>query len=159
MAADESAYSAEQANQSDAQSSSAPASNAQNSDTVQSSDVSTGTDETVSTSGPTTASVQSLAQGSPRASATNVPKLISGAPPAYPPDAWAKKTSGVVTISVLVDAQGMPTDLQIVKSVCPSLDLAAMQAAAQDRFEPAHNDISGAPMPMRTTINMNFQAQ
>ncbi|HEY0307309.1 MAG TPA: energy transducer TonB [Acidobacteriaceae bacterium] len=148
---DESSYPIEQIGQSSAQSSSDSASDAQNSGTIQSPNA-----ETASTDEPITANKQSLQLG---VSATNVPKLISGAPPAYPPAAWAKKISGVVTVSVLVDAQGMPTDLKIVKSVCPSLDLAAMQAAAQDRFEPAHDAISGAPMAMRTTINMNFQAQ
>jgi TonB family protein len=87
------------------------------------------------------------------------PRLINPVSPIYPADAWAKKITEVVTISVLVDAYGMPSDLQIVKSVYPSIDAAALQAANQYRFEPAHNTISGVPVPMRTTIDINFHAQ
>lgn len=86
------------------------------------------------------------------------PRLTNPVSPIYPADAWTQKISGVVTVSVLVDNFGMPTDIQVVKSVYPSLDAAAVQAASQDRFQPATDKI-GQPISMRTTIDMRFQAQ
>ena len=44
--------------------------------------------------------------------AVQPPRLINPVSPVYPSDAWAAKISGIVTVSLLVDAYGMPSDLR-----------------------------------------------
>ena len=55
-----------------------------------------------------------------------------------------------------VDTQGVPQNLQIVKSRGAVLDQAALNAVGQYRFKPAH-DATGIPVEMRVNVDVDFQ--
>jgi TonB family protein len=70
-------------------------------------------------------------------------------------EARRKRISGVVLISLLVGTDGLPTDLQVVKSVGAGLDEKALDAVSKYRFKPAMKD--GNPVPARVTIQVSFR--
>jgi len=70
-------------------------------------------------------------------------------------EARKKKIEGVVTISLLVTADGLPTDLKVVKSVGYGLDEKALEAVSRYRFNPATRD--GSPVATRITVQVNFR--
>ena len=55
----------------------------------------------------------------------------------------------------MVDANGMPQNEQVVKSLDPGLDQNALAAVAQYRFKPAMKD--GVPVPVKITIDVTFK--
>jgi len=69
----------------------------------------------------------------------------------------AKKAgvSGVVLVSVVVDAHGLPQDPRIVRRLEPSLDQNALIAVDKYRFKPAMNN--GTPVPVMIMIAVNFR--
>jgi TonB family protein len=94
------------------------------------------------------------------------PKLLSSVDPIFPKKARKHRFSGVATIGLIIDTQGHPTDVHVVKSIAdtlnkkqrdtaPSLDQAAMDAVAQYRFAPAIED--GKPIPVKMNVQVNFQ--
>ncbi|QHN02143.1 TonB family protein [Granulicella sp. WH15] len=64
------------------------------------------------------------------------PRLLVKVDPVYPEGARAKGIAGMVGVGFTIDPQGHPVDLRVVKSVCPSLDLAALDAVSKYRFAP-----------------------
>ena len=81
--------------------------------------------------------------------------LIHKVNPAYPADAKARRIQGTVTLKVLIDKSGTPTNL---KSVNPDADAsliaAAIEAVSQWRYKPTLLD--GEPVDVATTIDVNF---
>jgi TonB family protein len=84
------------------------------------------------------------------------PKKLVNVPPRYPDDALQAKVQGVVVLDVVVDANGVPTDLQVAKSV-PMLDAAAIDAVKQWRYEPTL--LNGAPVPVAMSVTVNFSLE
>jgi TonB family protein len=70
-------------------------------------------------------------------------------------EARRKGITGVVTITLLVGTDGLPTDLQVVKSVGAGLDEKVLDAVSKYRLKPAMKD--GNPVPARITIQVSFQ--
>jgi hypothetical protein len=58
-------------------------------------------------------------------------------------------------VSLVVDTQGMPQDLCIMKAVGYGLDAEAARAVWQYRFEPAHK-ADGSPVPVRISVQVGF---
>jgi TonB family protein len=85
--------------------------------------------------------------------AVGAPKKLVNVPPRYPDDALQAKVQGVVVLDVVVDANGVPTDVQVAKSV-PMLDAAAIEAVKQWRYEPTL--LNGAPVPVAMSVTVNF---
>jgi TonB family protein len=94
------------------------------------------------------------------------PKVIYAPDPEFSDKARKKKLGGVCVFSVLIDAQGNPQDLQLVKSAADgvnqkqrsaaqSLDQKGMEAVRQYRFQPA--TLHGKPVPYRVMIEVNFR--
>jgi len=83
------------------------------------------------------------------------PKPISTAEPEFTDAARRNKIQGVVTVSVLVNEEGIPIDPQIVHSLEPGLDEKAIECALKYRFQPAMKE--GVPVATRVTIEMNFR--
>ena len=84
------------------------------------------------------------------------PVVISYPPPAeYSPEARRKRIEGIVKISMVVNEEGLPTDLQVVKGLGYRLDDNALDSARQYRFQPATKD--GNAVPARITIEVNFR--
>ncbi|MFN8091830.1 MAG: TonB family protein [Vicinamibacteria bacterium] len=68
------------------------------------------------------------------------PRKVRGPSAAYPERAQAKKLEGTVTLSLIVDENGLPKDVQVVESAGDILDRAVLDAVAQWVFEPARKD-------------------
>jgi TonB family protein len=59
-----------------------------------------------------------------------------------------------VTVNMIVDANGVPTDLKIVKSAGPELDHNVLVAVAQYRFKPG--TVSGKPVDFPLNLQLNL---
>jgi protein TonB len=75
----------------------------------------------------------------PAARFDRAPRLLRMVEPVYPPEAFAKKIEGVVSVEILVDAGGRVARTRITQSV-PLLDAAALDAVRQWVFSPAMKD-------------------
>jgi TonB family protein len=71
---------------------------------------------------------------------TRKPRVIRRVEPVYPADARDKNIKGSVVLTMVVDREGNPQDIKIWRSLYPSMDQAAIEAARQMRFEPALKD-------------------
>ncbi len=65
------------------------------------------------------------------------------------------KYQGVCFISLIVDEQGMPQNIQIVKKLDYGLDQNAVDAVGKYRFRPAMK--GGRPVPAMITVEVNFR--
>jgi TonB family protein len=81
------------------------------------------------------------------------PKKLVNVSPRYPDDALKAKVQGEVVLDVVVDANGVPTDVQVSQSV-PMLDAAAIEAVKQWRYEPTL--MNGVPVPVVMTVTLGF---
>jgi TonB family protein len=79
-------------------------------------------------------------------------KLITSPAPDYP---GQDRTSGSVSIYVVVDVDGTPKDLEIVRGATPALNNAALAAVRQWRFGPFQCD--GSPIRRETMIVVDFK--
>jgi TonB family protein len=82
-------------------------------------------------------------------------KLIYKVEPEYTEEARAKKIEGSVLLGVTIGHAGLPENIQIKRSLEPSLDQAAVEAVRKWRFLPALKD--GQPVSMVVTIEVNFR--
>ena len=83
------------------------------------------------------------------------PKRISGDSAAYPEQARRLKLYGAVGVSLVVDAQGQPSDLKVVESAGQVLDEAVLKAVRTWRFQPATKD--GVKVSVRWLVRQRFQ--
>jgi protein TonB len=81
-------------------------------------------------------------------------RLLRMVPPDYPPEAFTKKIEGVVSVEILVDADGTVARTQVTHSV-PLLDEAAVAAVRQWVFSPAIKD--GRPVATLATAPVSFK--
>ena len=58
-------------------------------------------------------------------------------------------------VSLIVDTQGLPQNLQVVRHLKMGLDEAALAAVRQYRFKPA--TLQGKPVPVIVEITANFK--
>ncbi len=84
-------------------------------------------------------------------------RVIYRVEPKYTDDARENKISGSVVLGLTVDHQGLPQNIQVRKSLYPSLDQSAIEAAGKMRFEPAMKN--GQPVSMLITVEMNFMME
>jgi TonB family protein len=85
----------------------------------------------------------------------SAPKLVSAPDPAYTERARLAKYQGVCVISTVVDAQGNPTQVQVVRKLGMGLDQKAVEAVRQYRFTPAMR--LGEPVAVAVHIEVNFR--
>lgn len=83
------------------------------------------------------------------------PKVLTRVDPNFSEEARKKKISGNVMVSLIVDEQGLPTDVTVVRGVGHGLDEQAIKAVRQYRFRPAMKD--GKPVAQHIDIDVNFQ--
>ncbi len=81
-------------------------------------------------------------------------KLIYKVEPEYPDDARARKIEGSVQLGLTIDHDGVPQNIQIKRSLDPSLDQAAVDAIRKWRFEPAMKN--GQPVSMWVVVEIYF---
>jgi TonB family protein len=82
------------------------------------------------------------------------PIVIYQTEPEYSQQAKDAKFSGDVEVYLVVDTNGRPSHVRVVRSVGMGLDEKAVQAVRQYRFKPATLD--GKPVPVDLYIDVNF---
>jgi len=75
--------------------------------------------------------------------------------PQYTEEARQEKVAGNVLVSLIVDANGNPSNIQVVRSVDKGLDEKAIEAVSQYRFKPAL--LNGEPIPVALNVEVRFQ--
>jgi TonB family protein len=83
------------------------------------------------------------------------PSVLFKVDPGYSEEARKAKLSGEVLLSVVVDSEGRPQDIHVVKALGMGLDEEALVAVRQWRFTPGKKD--GNPVNVRATIAVNFR--
>jgi TonB family protein len=83
------------------------------------------------------------------------PKLMYKVEPQYSEAAHDAKVSGVVTLGLQISPEGQADHYQVLTSLEPSLDQAAIDAVKQWRFEPARKN--GVPVRVSATIEVHFR--
>ena len=83
------------------------------------------------------------------------PKVIFSVDPEYSDEARRAKYTGIVVVSLIVDAQGMPQHVQVIRRLGMGLDEKALEAVRQYRFKPAM--YQGRAVPVGVSIEVNFQ--
>jgi TonB family protein len=82
------------------------------------------------------------------------PVVLKSVSPEFTDEARRAKFDGKCLLSLLVDAQGMPQNIWVVRPLGMGLDEKAIEAVRQYRFKPAMKD--GMPVPVMIRIQMNF---
>jgi TonB family protein len=82
------------------------------------------------------------------------PKLIHYVEPEFSSSSKEAFVEGVVKISIVVTADGLPTELHIVSGLNTEEDNTAMVAVKQWRFQPGTKN--GRPVRVRVTVEINF---
>jgi protein TonB len=86
---------------------------------------------------------------------------VSGPVPIYEPEpeysdeARRAKYTGIVVVALVVDAQGLPQRVRVVRALGMGLDEKAVEAVRQYKFKPAM--YQGKPVPVEVNIEVNFQ--
>jgi len=75
--------------------------------------------------------------------------------PEYSEEARKAKYQGTVLLSLIVDADGRPRDLQVAQSLGMGLDEKAIEAVRTWKFDPAKKD--GHPVPVRISVEVAFR--
>jgi TonB family protein len=94
------------------------------------------------------------------------PKIVYQPEPKFTKIARKQKVSGVATVSIIVDTEGNPRNVHIIRSIADnvdkkhqaaavSLDQAAIDAVKQYKFTPA--TLHGKPVPVYLNVEVNFQ--
>jgi TonB family protein len=83
------------------------------------------------------------------------PSLLHNVPPQFSEQARKAKFSGVVQVNLIVDANGLPQNVHIVRGAGMGLDEKAVEAVKQYKFRPAM--LSGKPVPVTLNVIVNFQ--
>ena len=85
----------------------------------------------------------------------SMPVVVVKVDPEYSEDARKAKYSGTVQLSVVVDKDGRPQDIRVLRSLGMGLDEKAIEAVAKWRFKPGMRD--GHPVNVRAQIDVNFR--
>ena len=83
------------------------------------------------------------------------PKLVYAPDPEFTEKARRAKYQGVCVISPIVDPQGNPTRVQVVRHLGMGLDMKAVEAVKKYRFTPAMH--FGKPVAVTVNIEVNFR--
>jgi TonB family protein len=83
------------------------------------------------------------------------PKLLSKVEPEYTQAALDAKLEGAVVLSIVVNQQGVPENVSIIKSLGMGLDENAKACVLKWRFDPGTKD--GKPVRVRATVEVRFR--
>jgi len=81
--------------------------------------------------------------------------LIQCRQPEYTDEARIAHLAGTVTLSLTVNDDGMPADIQVVNPVGLGLDQSAVACLSQSRYSPAETD--GKPVPWKVNVSVGFR--
>jgi TonB family protein len=85
------------------------------------------------------------------------PVPISKVEAEYTPEAHAAGVSGSVMVSLLVDEQGQPKDIKVVRGLGSGLDEKAREAVSKWKFRPGMKD--GKPIAVPAQVEVRFKSQ
>lgn len=87
----------------------------------------------------------------------SAPKVISAHDPEYSEEALNSRREGTVVLWLIVDIDGTPHEIQVVKpsSLGSDLDARAVSAVEQWRFDPAKKD--GQPVAVQINVQVTFR--
>jgi periplasmic protein TonB len=85
----------------------------------------------------------------------SAPSVISSVDPEYSDEARRAKYTGIVVVSLIVDTQGNPQHVSVVRRLGMGLDEKAVEAVRQYKFKPAM--YQGHAVPVEVNIEVNFQ--
>ncbi len=74
--------------------------------------------------------------------------------PDYPTKGRNGLTGGTVVLGVVVGREGLPRDVEVVRSLSPGFDQAAINGVKKWRFAPATKD--GNPVAVRMNVEVRF---
>ena len=83
------------------------------------------------------------------------PELIYKVDPEFSEEARKAKFMGIVLVNLIVDANGNPENVHILRGVGMGLDEKAVEAVRQYKFKPARE--GGKPVPVELNVEVNFQ--
>ena len=75
--------------------------------------------------------------------------------PEYSEEARKAKWQGAVLLAIVVDENGVPQEVKVVRSLGLGLDQKAIEAVQKWRFKPGHKD--GKAVPVSANIEVNFR--
>jgi len=82
------------------------------------------------------------------------PQVIHSVDPEFSDEARRQKYAGAVAIQLIVDTNGNPQNIQVVRHLGMGLDEKAIEAVRQYKFKPAM--YQGHPVAVRVVIDVNF---
>lgn len=85
----------------------------------------------------------------------SAPVLIYSVDPEFSDEARRAKYQGICVVEAIVDAQGNPQDVRVVRALGMGLDQKAVDAVKQYRFRPSY--FQGRPVAVRINIEVNFR--
>jgi periplasmic protein TonB len=85
----------------------------------------------------------------------SAPEAISTPDPTYTEEARNAKTQGTCILWLIVDDQGNPRDIRVVRGLGYGLDAKAIEAVRQWRFHPAMKD--GHPVNVQISVEVGFR--
>lgn len=83
------------------------------------------------------------------------PLVLKMAYPEFSEEARRKKVNGNVLVSLVVDENGLPQNVKVVRGLGLGLDEKAVEAVKQYRFKPAMRE--GVPVKVELNVEVNFQ--
>ena len=85
----------------------------------------------------------------------SAPRVIHSVEPQFTPEARQANYQGVVGIQLIVDSQGNPQNVMVVRHLGMGLDERAIEAVKQYKFSPAM--YQGHPVSVQLIINVDFR--
>lgn len=85
----------------------------------------------------------------------SAPSILSKKEPDYTETAQLSHYSGTALFTVIIDAQGIPTNIRLVRGLGYGLDENGAQAISVWRFRPATKE--GSPVAVQVNIEVNFR--
>jgi TonB family protein len=92
---------------------------------------------------------------SPGRGGVTAPRPIYNPAPNYSEDARKSKLQGIVQLSLVVDAHGSPTHIQVIRSLGMGLDENAVEMVRTWKFKPGTRN--GVPVPVRMVLEVTFR--
>ncbi len=85
----------------------------------------------------------------------SAPQPVSTPDPEYTEEARNAKTQGTCILWMIVDDQGRPRDIRVVRGLGFGLDAKAIEAVRQWKFQPAQKD--GHPVNVQISVEVGFK--
>jgi periplasmic protein TonB len=85
----------------------------------------------------------------------SAPEPVSTPDPEYTEQARLAKTQGTCILWLIVDDQGRPRDIRVVRGLGQGLDAKAIEAVKQWKFQPAMKD--GHPVNVQISVEVGFK--